>query len=48
MIQVEGDGIEVALNVAKWTEVMKGEWEIQPAQPKVSQQRTNDTVSRVL
>ena len=27
--------IEVALDVAKWTKVMDGQWEIQPAQPMV-------------
>ena len=48
MIQVVGDGIEVALDVAKWTRVMDGEWEIQPAQPMVSQQCTVVIVSRVL
>lgn len=37
MIEVAGDGIEVALDVAKWTRVMNGEWEIQPAQQMVSQ-----------
>ena len=29
------DVIEVALDVAKWTEVMDGQWEIQSAQPMV-------------
>ena len=27
--------IEVALDVAKWTKVMDGQWEIHPAQPMV-------------
>ena len=41
MIELVGDVIEVeALEVAKWTKVMDGQWEIQPAQPEVSQQRT--------
>ena len=41
MIELVGDVIEVeALEVAKWTKVMNGQWEIQPAQPRVSQQHT--------
>ena len=35
VVEIEGDVIEVALDVAKWTKVMDGKWEIQPAQPKV-------------
>ena len=40
MIELAGDVIEVALEVAKWTKVMDGQWEIQPAQPKVSTEHT--------
>ena len=36
VIELDGDVIEVAaLEVAKWTKVMDGQWEIQPAHPKV-------------
>jgi hypothetical protein len=35
VIQIEGKVIEVALHAAKWTKVMDGQWEIQPAQPMV-------------
>ena len=35
VIEIEGKEIEVALDTAKWTKVMDGEWEILPAQPMV-------------
>ena len=36
VIQLVGDVIRVSLGAAKWTKVMDGQWEIQPAKPKVS------------
>ena len=36
VIEIVGEEIEVALDAAKWTKVMDGEWEIQPAQPMVN------------
>ena len=36
VIQLLGEVIEVALEVAKWTKVMNGHWEIHPAKPKVN------------
>ena len=35
VIEIEGKEIEVALDTAKWTKVMDGQWEIHPAQPTV-------------
>ena len=35
VVEVEGEVIEVQLDAAKWTKVMDGQWEIQPAQPMV-------------
>ena len=35
VIEIEGKEIEVALDRAKWTTVMDGQWEILPAQPTV-------------
>jgi hypothetical protein len=35
VIEIEGKVIEVELDAAKWTKVMDGQWEIQPAQPMV-------------
>ena len=35
VIEIVAEEIEVALNTAKWTKVMDGEWELQPAQPMV-------------
>ena len=36
VIEIVGEEIEVALEAAKWTKVMDGEWEIQPVQPMVN------------
>ena len=36
VVELAGDVIEVKLDAAKWTRVMDGQWEIHPAQPKVS------------
>ena len=35
VIEIEGKVIEVVLDAEKWTKVMDGQWEIQPAQPMV-------------
>ena len=35
VVEIEGEVIEVALDAAKWTKVMDGQWEILPAQPTV-------------
>ena len=35
VVQIEGKEIEVALDEAKWTSVMDGQWEILPTQPIV-------------
>ena len=35
VIEIEGKEIEVALDIANWTTVMNGQWEIHPAQPMV-------------
>ena len=35
VIEIEGKVIEVVLDPVKWTKVMDGQWELQPAQPKV-------------
>jgi hypothetical protein len=35
VVQIAGEVIKVALDAAKWTKVMDGQWEIQPAQPMV-------------
>jgi hypothetical protein len=35
ILEIESKVIEVALDVAKWTKVMDGQWEIQPVQPVV-------------
>ena len=35
VVEIEGKVIEVVLDAAKWTKVMDGQWEIQPAQPMV-------------
>ena len=35
VIEIERKEIEVVLDTAKWTKVMDGQWEIQPAQPTV-------------
>ena len=35
VIEIEGKVIEVVLDAVKWTKVMDGQWEIQPAQPMV-------------
>ena len=35
VVELAGDVIEVALDAAKWTKVMDGQWEIQPVQPMV-------------
>ena len=43
VVQMVGDIIEVELDAAKWTKVMDGQWEIQPAQPTVSAIKNNDS-----
>ena len=35
IVEIEGKVIEVVLDAVKWTKVMDGQWEIQPAQPMV-------------
>ena len=35
VIEIEGKVIEIVLDAVKWTKVMDGQWEIQPAQPMV-------------
>jgi hypothetical protein len=35
IVQIAGEIIQVALDTAKWTKVMRGQWEIQPSQPMV-------------
>ena len=35
VVEIEGKVIKVVLDAAKWTEIMDGQWEIQPAQPMV-------------
>jgi hypothetical protein len=40
VVQIAGEIIQVALDTAKWTKVMDGQWEIQPAQPMVCASET--------
>jgi hypothetical protein len=43
VVEIEGNVIEVALDVIKWTKVMDGQWEILPAQPTVCAIKNIDT-----
>lgn len=38
VVEVIGDEIEVDLDVAKWTKVTDGQWEVHPVNQVVSQQ----------
>ena len=40
VVELEGKEIEVVLDAVKWTKVMDGQWEIQPAQPMVCASKT--------
>ena len=44
---MEGKVIEVVLDPVKWTKVMDGQWEIQPAQPKVCAIKNIDLESSI-
>ena len=37
VIELDGDVIKIGLDKAKWTKVMDGQWELQPAKPMVCQ-----------
>ena len=37
VVELDGNVIKVSLERAKWTKVMDGQWEIQPAKSTVSQ-----------
>jgi hypothetical protein len=43
VVQITGEVIKVALDAAKWTKVMDGQWEIQPAQPMVCAMLNTDS-----
>ena len=47
VIEIEGKVIEVVLDAVKWTKVMDGQWEIQPAQPKVCAIKIIDSDSSI-
>ena len=43
VVEIEGTEIVVMLDTAKWTKVMDGQWEIQPAQPMVCAIKNTDS-----
>jgi hypothetical protein len=48
VVVVVGEVIRVALDAAKWTKVMDGQWEIQPAKPMVRTIKVNELFNHFL
>ena len=47
VVELEGKEIEAVLDAAKWTKVMDGQWEIQPAQPMVCAPKTHIHIKNI-
>ena len=45
VVTVEGEEIRLALDTAKWTEIMDGQWEIKPIQQTV---KINNNINQII